>query len=75
MAVIFSDYKIVSKVIPLPPSHVGSSTCGPLALSNVRTPFLPVFLAFTILGETLLFLCAKLVAVVYNHDELEGANE
>lgn len=39
----------------------------PLALGDVRTPFLPVLLAFAIVLETLLLLAKVLVVVDYDH--------
>jgi hypothetical protein len=44
-----------------------------LSLSNIRTPFLPIFDALTILLETLLFLGEVLVPVEDDHGgTLEG---
>jgi hypothetical protein len=43
-------------------------TSGPLSLSNVGTPFLPVCLPFSILLQALLFLGEILMVIYFDHD-------
>lgn len=47
-------------------------TGGPLSLSNIGSPFLPVLRAIAILLETLLLLGKVLVAVEDNHGRGSG---
>src|SRR3979411_1231001 len=44
-------------------------TSGPLSLSNVGTPFLPVCLPFSILLQSLLFLGEILMVIYFDHDD------